>query len=47
LNLSDVDALEREVRQIGRDAATVKERLGVNGLKMSSVEAFLQKRVAL
>jgi len=46
LNLSDVDALEREVQQIGRDAATVKERLGVNGLKMSSVEAFLQKRVA-
>jgi anti-sigma regulatory factor (Ser/Thr protein kinase) len=45
LNLSDVDAMEREVQQIRRDAATVKERLGVNRIKMSSVEAFLQKRV--
>ncbi|MFT7058147.1 MAG: hypothetical protein ACJASV_000647, partial [Pseudorhodobacter sp.] len=30
-----------EIEQIKKDAFSVKEKLGVNGLKLSSIEAFL------
>ncbi|WP_430463329.1 hypothetical protein [Tabrizicola sp.] len=41
LDLSNVEAIEREIKQIQTDAADVKARLGVNGLKLSSIEAYL------
>ncbi len=41
LDLSDLEEIEREIVNIQSDAATVKAKLGVNGLKLSSVEAYL------
>jgi anti-sigma regulatory factor (Ser/Thr protein kinase) len=42
LNLGDVDAIDAKIASIKKQAHEVKSRLGVNGLKISSVEAFFR-----
>jgi anti-sigma regulatory factor (Ser/Thr protein kinase) len=43
LDLSDIDAIEAHIDQIRSEAHTVKARYGVNGLRLSSVEAFFRR----
>ena len=41
LKLSDIDALEAIVSEVGSKASEIKQRLGVKNLTPESVKAFL------